>query len=133
MVPVLELLDSKLLGFEANPVQPELALPEKNLWIESQPLLPFLENAQPQTNLGYSSDTQELLKLDFDMFTTLDVELGKQLDIVPPFLVSVGSCGIVEGEEIDNPITPDCVFDDFPTDMFDQIRPLPNGPNPCHD
>ncbi|XP_050386917.1 transcription factor DUO1 [Argentina anserina] len=128
-VPIPEHLDSKLLGFDANPVQQELAIPEKNLWIESQPLIPFLGNPQLQTELEYSSDTHELLKLDFDMFTTLDAELGKQLDIVPPFLEPVGGCGNVEGEKIDNPITPDCVFDDFPVDMFDQIEPLPNGPN----
>ncbi|KAL6130582.1 hypothetical protein ACLB2K_068961 [Fragaria x ananassa] len=133
MVPVPDLLDSKLLGFEADPVQQEPALPEKNLWIESQPLIPFLENQQPQTDLEFSSDTQELLKLDFDMLTTLDAELGKQLDIGPPFLEQVGSCGNVEGEKIDDPITPDCVFDDFPADMFDQIELLPNGSNPSHD
>ncbi|KAL6225552.1 hypothetical protein ACLB2K_004402 [Fragaria x ananassa] len=128
MVPVPELVDSKLLGFEADPVQQDLALPdEKNLWIESQPLTPFLENPQPQTDLEFSSDTQELLKLDFDMLTTLDAELGKQLDIGPPFLEPVGN---VEGDKIDDPITPDCFFDDFPPDMFDQIEPLPN---PSHD
>ncbi|XP_004289595.1 PREDICTED: transcription factor MYB29-like [Fragaria vesca subsp. vesca] len=122
MVPVPELVDSKLLGFEADPVQQELALPaEKNLWIESQPLIPFLENPQPQTDLEFSSDTQELLKLDFDMLTTLDAELSKQLDIGPPFLEPVGN---VEGDKIDDPITPDCLFDDFPADMFDQIEPL---------
>ncbi|XP_050378608.1 transcription factor DUO1-like [Argentina anserina] len=136
MVPVSGLLDSNLLGFEkGNPVQQELelALPEKNLWIESQSLIPFLGNPQLQTELEYSSDTHELLKLDFDMFTTLEAELGKQLDIVPPFLEPVASCGNVEGEKIDNPITPDCVFDDFPVEMFDQIEPLPNDSNSSHD
>ncbi|KAL6124531.1 hypothetical protein ACLB2K_077043 [Fragaria x ananassa] len=133
MVPVPDLLDSKLLGFEADPVQQELALPEKNLWIESQPLIPFLENQQPQTDLEFSSDTQELLKLDFDMLTTLDAELGKQLDIGPSFLEPVRSCGNVGGEKIDDPITPDCVFDDFPADMFDQIELLPNSSNLSHD
>lgn len=130
MVPLPDLVDPKLLGFEANPVQHELALTEKNLWIESQPLISFLENPQPQTDLEFSSDTQELLRDPyFDMFGPLDVEIGNgepQLAIEPSLLQPVGSCGSVEGEKIDNPIIPDCVFDDFPADMFDHIEPLPN-------
>ncbi|KAK9930824.1 hypothetical protein M0R45_018132 [Rubus argutus] len=125
-IKMVPLPDLELLGFEANPIHHELALTEKNdVWIESQPLISFLENPQPaQTDLEFSSNTQQLLRDPyFDMFGPLDAEHGNG---EPPLLEPVGSCGNVEGEKIDNLIIPNCVFDDFPADMFDHIEPLPN-------
>ncbi|XP_008232392.1 PREDICTED: myb-related protein 305 [Prunus mume] len=134
MVPLPDLVKPKLLALEANPVQQELAPTEKNPWIEPQPLIPFLQNPQPQTDLDFSLETQELLaRFDpyFDMLTPLVAsELGnggEQLLMEPPFLEPVGSCGSGERDKIGNPITPDFVFDDLPVDMFDQIELLPNS------
>ncbi|BBG97289.1 myb-like HTH transcriptional regulator family protein [Prunus dulcis] len=83
---------AKLLALEANPVQHELAPTEKNPWIEPQPLIPFPQNPQPQTDLEFSLETQELLaRFDpyFDMLTPLVAsELGnggEQLLMEPHF------------------------------------------------
>ncbi|CAN6697842.1 unnamed protein product [Malus baccata var. baccata] len=131
MVPPPDIVKPESICFKTNPVQHELTITDKDPWNESQSVIPFLQNPQPQTDL-FSSETQELLaRFDpyFDMLVPLDAsELGngEPLPMEPPLFEPVGSCVSCEREQIDHTMAPDCLFDDFPTDMFDQLDPLPN-------
>ncbi|KAM1048705.1 hypothetical protein ACFX15_027306 [Malus domestica] len=131
MVPLPDIVKPESICFKTNPVQHELTITDKDPWNESQSVIPFLQNSQPQTDL-FSSETQELLaRFDpyFDMLVPLDAsELGngEPLPMEPPLFEPVGSCVSCEREQIDHTMAPDCLFDDFPTDMFDQLDPLPN-------
>ncbi|CAN6566569.1 unnamed protein product [Malus baccata var. baccata] len=133
MVPLPDIVNPKSLCFETNPVQHELPITDKDPWTDSHSVIPFLQNPQPQTDQIFSSETHEFLaRFDpyFDMLGPLDaLELGnggEPLVMEPPLFEPVGSCLSCEREKIDHTMTPDCVFDDFPTDMFDQFDPLPN-------
>lgn len=124
MVLLPELVESKLITCE-----PQLILPE------SQLLIPFPPTLQPQSDLTFPSENQDILaRLDdpyFDMFGCQEskLESAAQLLAGPPFLEPLGNCRNGGTRvKIDNSITPDCFFDDFPTDMFDHIDLLPSPP-----
>ena len=123
MVPLPDLVDPKLITFETHFVQPD-----------SQSLIPFPPILQPQLDLTFSSEDQDLLaRFDdpyFDMFGSQETrtENATQLPMVPPFLEPLESCRSGARVKIDNSITPDCFFDDFPADMFDHIDSLPSPP-----
>ncbi|KAL0007632.1 hypothetical protein SO802_009134 [Lithocarpus litseifolius] len=131
MVPLTDLLKPKLVYFGKDLAHHELSQDEKNSCTESQSQIPFSEIPQPKPELTFSPESQELLaKLEdpniFDMFGTLDAcELGNgaQVPIGAQLFEPVGSCRSDAKENIDNPITPDSFFDDFPTDVFDHIEP----------
>lgn len=131
MVPLTDLLNPKLVYFGKDLAHHELSQDEKNSCTESQSQIPFSEIPQPKPELTFSPESQELLaKLEdpniFDMFGSLDAsELGNgpQLPIGAQLFEPVGSCRSDAKENIDDPITPDSFFDDFPTDVFDHIEP----------
>lgn len=147
MVPLPELVNPKLLNFDTNIIHHELSLAEKNPCSESQEqIFPFSQIPDPQPDLIFSPESQELLaRLEdhniFDMFGQLDSsELGNAaqvLPIGPQLFEPVESCPSYEyhtggdrrngvEEKIDSTITPDSFFDDFPTDVFDHIEPPPS-------
>ena len=135
MVSLPDLIKPKLVSFEQDLIcQPQaIDQAEKNLCIDSQPLVPSPPTTiQPQLDLGFTSESHELLaRLDpyYDMFGPFDdpkLENGPELPFGIPFIEPVESCRSGGKPEFDNSPTPDCFFDDFPVDMFDQIEPLPS-------
>ncbi|KAL6322415.1 hypothetical protein AAG906_007969 [Vitis piasezkii] len=125
--PNLPALETNLFQLQFNHAD------QKTPWLESQAQFPFPHLPQPQPALTLSPESQELVaRLDdpnfFDVFGDRDVsqELGNgaQLPVEPTFfeLESCKSCG----KRKENPMTPDSFFDDFPTDMFDHMEPLPS-------
>ncbi|KAL5538193.1 hypothetical protein UlMin_045528 [Ulmus minor] len=125
MVPLPDLVNQELLVFKPDLFQSVFCPPLENLHIDSQPLNPFLQPPQHQPDLTFSSENQDLMDPYFDMFGSLDASkfgYGTQLPIGPPFIEPVDG-----KENLDNCSTPDCFFDDFPTDMFDdQIDSIPS-------
>ncbi|EEF50286.1 r2r3-myb transcription factor, putative [Ricinus communis] len=101
--------------------------------IQAEPLpqIPFPQFSQPQPDNAFSPESQELLaRLEdpyfFNMFGSVDApEIGGQLSLEPPLFDPVSSC-INGARDARNAVTPDTFFDDFPTDMFDNIEPLPS-------
>jgi myb proto-oncogene protein len=131
MVPLPDLVNPKLLNLETNLIHHEFSPAEKHpSFIESQTQIPFI--LQPE--LTFSPESQDLLaRLEdpniFEMFGQLDASglgNGSQLSIGPQLFELVGSCRTGANEKIDNSITPDSFFDDFPTDVFDHIEPPPS-------
>lgn len=101
-----------------------------DLQLLEMPSLPSIPHLQ--TELPFPQETQELIdRLDsgfFSPFVCAD-ETAFFDDRVRLF--SSFSGGTMSGEtrvkrEDDNHATPDSFFDDFPTDMFDEIEPLPS-------
>ncbi|KAM3700910.1 hypothetical protein ACJW31_05G133800 [Castanea mollissima] len=148
MVPLTDLLNLKLVYFEKDLAHHELSQDKKNSCTKSQSMMhgcgagcaaPTSDaarhgNAQGTlllAQLTFSPESQELLaKLEdpniFNMFGTLDAcELGNgaQLPIGAQLFEPVGSCRSDAKENIDNPITPNNFFNDFPTDVSDHIEP----------
>ncbi|KAJ0110826.1 hypothetical protein Patl1_00143 [Pistacia atlantica] len=133
MVPLPDLVNPKLLHFDAHF---ELTPYENYPCPDSQLQIPFPNILQPQQDLTFSPDSQELLAgLEdphfFDVFGPVDAPQltnGAQLPVEESFLKPVRSFrnDVIVKEEYDNPVNPDAFFDDFPTDMFDHIEPLPS-------
>ncbi|OAY49387.1 transcription factor DUO1 [Manihot esculenta] len=120
------------LPFHADLVKTELPSYEANLaQMEAQTQIPFPEISQNQPDLTFSPESQELLaRLDdpflFNMFGAVDApELGAQPSLGPPLFGPVSSC-INGGREARSPTTHGTFFDDFPSDVFDNIEPLPS-------
>ncbi|NP_001306858.1 myb-related protein MYBAS2 [Jatropha curcas] len=120
--------------FQAEAIKAELPDCDANLIdVDAQMQIPFpqIPQQQEQPELTFSPESQELLaRLGdpylFNVFGAVDVpEIGAQLSLGPPFFDPVSSC-MNGGREVRNPVTPDTFFDDFPTDMFDNIEPLPS-------
>ncbi|XP_040991369.1 transcription factor DUO1 [Juglans microcarpa x Juglans regia] len=136
MVPLPDLVNPKLLNFDTSLIHHEFSPAKKSPFIESQVRqIPFSQIPQPQPDVTFSPESQELLaRLEdpsiFDMFGTLDASglgNGAQLPIGTQLFEPVGSCRNGTKEKIDIPITPDSIFDDFPTDVFDHIEPAPSS------
>lgn len=110
MVPLPDLVNPKLLHFDS---QFELIPYENNdPCSDSQLQNPFPEITQPQQDLTFSPESQELLAgLDDPHF----------IDLFGP----VNAPQLDPKNENDNQVNPDAFFDDFPNDMFDHTEPLP--------
>ncbi|XP_015887610.2 transcription factor DUO1 [Ziziphus jujuba] len=125
MAPLPELVEPKLITFESQLIQPET---------ESQLPIPFPPTLQPQPDLIFPPENQDILaRLDdpyFDMFGCQEskLESAAQLPVGPPFLEQLDNSGGGVTVKIDDSITPDCFFDDFPADMFDHIDLFPSPP-----
>ena len=124
-------LENPKLYTDANIAQLELLSRGKNSYAEAQRQIFFPQIPQPQPYLALSLESQDLLATFEDpyfsqVFAPLDVpELGSG-HVGQSFLEPVRSSGFGAREETDSPVTPDAFFDDFPTDMFDHMEPLPS-------
>ncbi|KAI9182497.1 hypothetical protein LWI28_025928 [Acer negundo] len=98
MVPLTDLVDPNLLHFETN---------QSHLGDFNQPQLDMtaFSSAGSQQLLASFEDPYW-----FDVFGAIDGDAA----VEQPFLKPTTSCG-------DGSVNPDAFFDDFPTDMFDQI------------
>ena len=93
--------------------------------------IPFPQLPQLQPDLLFSPESHELLaRLDDPYFLsvlgTADTpELGDaaQFSLWPPLFDPLSGC---ENRATTNPVTQDTLFDEFPSDMFDHIAPLPS-------
>ncbi|KAF9687683.1 hypothetical protein SADUNF_Sadunf02G0118600 [Salix dunnii] len=93
--------------------------------------IPFPQIPQLQPDLLFSPESHELLaRLDDPYFLSVlgiadTPELGDaaQFSPGPPLFDPVSGC---ENSATTNPVTPDTLFDEFPSDMFDHIEPLPS-------
>lgn len=123
MLTLPDLLEPKLLTFEPHFVPPD-----------SQSLIPFPPTLQDQLDFTFPSENQDLLaRFDdpyFDMFGSQETKTvnGTELPIEPLFLEQLESCRSGARVKLDNSITPDYFFDDFPADVFDPIDSLPRPP-----
>ncbi|KAK2650714.1 hypothetical protein Ddye_018203 [Dipteronia dyeriana] len=116
MVPLPDLvINPKLMDFDTTTDHARV----EDLQQISFPLVP-----QPQLDITFSPGSQELLArfedpYFFDVFGPVD-DAPPELAAVDqqPFLKPLATC-CRDGSE-----NPDTFFDDFPTDMFDQIEPL---------
>ncbi|XP_050236932.1 transcription factor DUO1 [Mercurialis annua] len=119
------------MPFSAPPVVVKQELPSFDSDItQAMPIsqIPFPQIPQPQPDLAFSPESQELLsRLDdsylFNVFGPVP-EIGSQLSLGPPLFDPVSSC-MNGARVVRNAVTPDTFFDDFPADMFDNIEPLP--------
>ncbi|KAJ6335057.1 hypothetical protein OIU78_011818 [Salix suchowensis] len=95
--------------------------------------IPFPQIPQLQPDLLFSPESHELLaRLDDPYFLsvlgTADTpELGgaAQFSLGPPLFDPVSGC-VNSAADVTNHVTPDTLFDEFPSDMFDLIEPLPS-------
>ncbi|KAG5251399.1 myb-related protein [Salix suchowensis] len=95
--------------------------------------IPFPQIPQLQPDLLFSPESHELLaRLDDPYFLsvlgTADTpELGgaAQFSLGPPLFDPVSGC-VNSAADVANHVTPDTLFDEFPSDMFDLIEPLPS-------
>ncbi|KAK9273441.1 hypothetical protein L1049_018251 [Liquidambar formosana] len=134
MVPLPDLVNPDLLSFEANMCPLEFISTEKIPCNESQSQFLFPQLPQPQPVLPFSPESQELVaRLEdpnfMDVFGPGDaseIVNGGQIPFGLTFFEPEGSCRNGRRKQNDNPVTPDSFFDDFPTDMFDHIEPLPS-------
>lgn len=132
MVPVPALVNPKLLHFDA--AHSVLTPFENNPCTDSQLQIPFPDITQTQHDLTFSPESQELLAgLEdphfFDVFGPVDAsQLSNEvpLPVEEPFLKPMRSFRNAVKDENDNLVNPDAFFEDFPTDMFDHIEPLPS-------
>ncbi|KAI9181759.1 hypothetical protein LWI28_018305 [Acer negundo] len=116
MVPLPDLvINPKLMDFDTTTDHARV----EDLQISFPQVVP-----QPQLDITFSPGSQELLaRFDdpyfFDVFGPVD-DAPPELAAVDqqPFLKPPATC-CGDGSE-----NPDAFFDDFPTDMFDQIDPL---------
>lgn len=131
MAPLPEMINPKLLHFGASY--------ENNPCTEPVLQIHFPQISQPQQDLPFSPESQELLaRLEdpyfFDVLGPVDAppELSNeaQLPAGQPFLKPETSSRTGLEDENDKSVNPDAFFDDFPTDMFDHIEPLPS-PSDC--
>ncbi|XP_061967140.1 transcription factor DUO1-like [Populus nigra] len=95
--------------------------------------VPFPQIPQPQPGLLFSPESHGLLaRLDDPYFLnvlgTADApELGDaaQFSLGPALFAPVSSC-MNSATDVTNHMTPDTLFDEFPSDMFDHIELLPS-------
>ncbi|KAJ9171204.1 hypothetical protein P3X46_014599 [Hevea brasiliensis] len=120
------------LPFHPDIVKIELSSYDTNLvQLEAQTQNPFPQISQHQPDLTFSPESQELLaRLEdpylFNVFGAVDEpELEPQLALGPPLFDPVPGC-MNSAREVRNPATRGTFFDDFPSDMFDNIVPLPS-------
>ncbi|KAF2303547.1 hypothetical protein GH714_019083 [Hevea brasiliensis] len=113
-------------------VKNELPSYDANLaQVETQTQIPFPQISQHQPELTFSPESQELLaRLEdpflFNVFGAVDApELGAQLSLGPPLFDPFSSC-MNGAREVRSPTTRGTFFDDFPSDVFDNIEPLPS-------
>ncbi|XP_021670814.2 transcription factor DUO1-like isoform X2 [Hevea brasiliensis] len=113
-------------------VKNELPCYDANLaQVETQTQIPFPQISQHQPELTFSPESQELLaRLEdpflFNVFGAVDApELGAQLSLGPPLFDPFSSC-LNGAREVRSPTTRGTFFDDFPSDVFDNIEPLPS-------
>ncbi|XWS77297.1 hypothetical protein CRYUN_Cryun01aG0249100 [Craigia yunnanensis] len=124
-------LENPKLYTNANIAQLELMSRGKNPYAEAQSQIFFPQIPQPQPYLTLSLESQDLSAKFEDpyfsqVFAPIDVpELGSG-HVGQPFLDPARSSEFGAREETDNPVTPDAFFDDFPSDMFDHMEPLPS-------
>ncbi|GMP62050.1 hypothetical protein CsSME_00024300 [Camellia sinensis var. sinensis] len=122
MVPLPDLLNPNMLNCDQNLLQLKFNLvDQKNRINESQPQVPFpiIPELQPDDPLGLGS--RELMDPTFlDVFGNVDAsDIGDMAQL--PLVLPCGRRG-----ENENPATPDSFFNDFPTDIFDHMEPLPS-------
>ncbi|KAE8677444.1 hydroquinone glucosyltransferase-like [Hibiscus syriacus] len=122
-----ELVNPKLYT-DANMAELELMSRRKILYAEAQSQVFFPHMPQPLPCLTLPLESQDLLAKFEDpyfsqVFGPMDVDSGN-LNMEQTFAEAVTSSGFGSKEEIENPMTPDAFFDDFPADMFDQMEPL---------
>ncbi|KAJ4707123.1 MYB transcription factor [Melia azedarach] len=129
-----DMVNPKLHHFGANHSHLQLTPYENNPYTESHLQIHFPQISQPQQDLIFSPESQELLaRLEdpyfFDVFGPVDApELSNevQLPVEQPLLKPETSCRNRGKDGNDKSVNPDAFFDDFPTDMFDHIEPLPS-------
>lgn len=125
MVPVqfhIDIVKNELSSYDANLVQVECQKEDQD---------PFPQISEYQPDLTFSPESQELLaRLEdpelFNVFGAVDApELEPQLSLGLPLFDPIPSCmnGAREGR---NPASRSTFFDDFPSDVFDNIVPLPS-------
>lgn len=124
---------AKMMPLASDMIKQEFHEYDKSLLqIEAQPRIPGL---QVQPEFTFSPESHELLaRIEdpylFNVFgTDVAPELGdgggSQLSLGPPLFDPIAGC-VNSANDVKNNVTPDTFFDDFPTDMFDQIEPLPS-------
>ncbi|KAF8412438.1 hypothetical protein HHK36_000402 [Tetracentron sinense] len=127
MVPLPDLVNPNFFYLETTLPQLEFTPIEKKPFIEQ---LPF-----PQLDFPLLYESQNhftgLRNPDYlDVFARKDTsepECMPQFPVRLPFFGSEGSSRNGGRGDNENPATPDSFFDDFPTDMFDYLEPLPNS------
>uniref|UniRef100_A0A6N2L7A6 Uncharacterized protein n=1 Tax=Salix viminalis TaxID=40686 RepID=A0A6N2L7A6_SALVM len=88
--------------------------------------IPFPQIPQLQPDLLLSPESQELLaRLDDPYFLSilLNSEVQHSFHFGPPLFDPVSGC-VNSAADVANHVTPDTLFDEFPSDMFDLIEPL---------
>ncbi|KAM6587415.1 hypothetical protein CsatA_010020 [Cannabis sativa] len=135
MLPLPDLVNpSRMFNFDQDITNhAEFSTTENNLCTGSQQLIPFPPALQAQRELKFSSEGQDHLPIFtdpyIDMFSSMDSsKLGNvaEFSFGQPFLEPLETIRTgVAREKID--LEPDCFFDDFPIDVFDQIELLPKS------
>ncbi|KAA8520463.1 hypothetical protein F0562_014719 [Nyssa sinensis] len=121
MVSLPDLVNPNLLNFEQNLLRLEFTPPGKNPWDDSQLHVPFTTIPALQSVPGDPNFLNAMGHADASEFGN-----AAHLPHVQPYF-GQERCHQGDGRgENDNPVTPDSFFDDFPTDMFDHIEPLPS-------
>ncbi|GLT83965.1 hypothetical protein SLE2022_022260 [Rubroshorea leprosula] len=137
MVPLPDLIKPEMLSMEiefpildAAPIQmfpstessldyPLSHLPQPQLNFPVLPLPPFEDLAPKPSDHGFQ-----------DMFEHQEGSKSKNEQKLLTKLPSVGMEGnaqVAKKEDRGNPETPDSFFDEFPTDIFDYLEPLPSS------
>lgn len=109
------------LPLTANQIKPEMPDFDTNLnliQVEPQQQLPFPLMPQPQPELAFSPESRQALATLEDPYPFSVFGVGPH-ETGPAFFDPAST-------EFQNPQTPDIFFDDFPTDMFDNIEQLPS-------
>ncbi|KAF8380544.1 hypothetical protein HHK36_028031 [Tetracentron sinense] len=132
MVPLPDLVNPNLFNLETNLPQLEFIPIEKKPFIEPPQQFSF---PHPQLDFPLLPESQDSVTVlgdpnFLDVFGRRDAsepEGGPQFPVRLPFfgLEGIGQNG--RRRDCDNPATPDSFFDDFPTDMFDYLEPLPSS------
>ncbi|OVA04675.1 SANT/Myb domain [Macleaya cordata] len=127
MVALPDLVKPSSLNLE--PSLPEIEFPsiERKPYIDLLPQFSFPQLPEPVLDLPLLSENQDLVLDVFGHREISEPENGSQFSVGLPFFgLGNSDRNNVKGEG-DNPTTPDSFFDDFPTDMFDYMEPLPSS------
>lgn len=130
--PFPDPLNPSYSDFEANNPININPLPMNNINDLHMQEIPFPSIPNLQTDLPFPPETQELIdRLDASFLEPLGCSYEPEMlddgfRLLSCLVGEESSSQIEVKGANDNPMAPDSFFDDFPTDMFDQIEPLPS-------